>query len=169
MISGVLSVIFGILCLISPQAKMESIALFAGIAMLIYGGIHLLTGLNTKKNKQLRLTRIVLGIVIIVLAVLVLANLALIGKYLPVLVGFVLIINSLTELFRSVTAMKTGLKNWWFAALLSLIVLVLGFVILLNPGFVGQAFGIYVGLTLLVNGIANLISFAQYRKNEQNK
>ena len=41
---------------------------------------------------------------------------------------------------------------------------VLGFVVLLKPGFVGRTFGIYTGATLLLLGVTNLIHFAQFGK-----
>ena len=40
----------------------------------------------------------------------------------------------------------------------------LGFVFLLKPGFVGQTFGVYAGITLLLLGVTNLIHFAQFGK-----
>ena len=44
------------------------------------------------------------------------------------------------------------------------VLLVFGLVFLLLPGFVGQAFGIFTGIAMLINGASGLISFFQMRK-----
>ena len=104
------------------------------------------------------------SIVLIVLAILVFANLALIGKYLPTLVGFLMILSSLAEIVRSFSLKSGGLKSWWLGIVPALIVLILGFVFLLKPGFVGASFGIFTGITLVINGIAAVVNFFQLKK-----
>ena len=117
-----------------------------------------------RDNKKLFLTDLLFGIVLIVLAILVFANLALIGKYLPTLVGFLMILSSLAEIVRSFSLKSGGLKSWWLGIVPALIVLILGFVFLLKPGFVGASFGIFTGITLVINGIAAVVNFFQLKK-----
>ena len=114
--------------------------------------------------KKLFLTDLLFGVVLIVLAILIFANLALIGKYLPTLVGFFMILSSLAEIVRSFSLKSSGLKSWWLGIVPALIVLILGFVFLLNPGFVGASFGIFPGITMVINGIAAIVNFFQLKK-----
>lgn len=143
---------------------MESIALFIGIAIALYGLFSVVVAIMNRDNKKLFLTDLLFGIVLIVLAILVFANLALIGKYLTTLVGFLMILSSLAEIVRSFSLKSGGLKSWWLGIVPALIVLILGFVFLLKPGFVGASFGIFTGLTLVINGIAAVVNFFQLKK-----
>lgn len=161
---GLVSIVFGILLLLTPQARMESIALFIGIAIALYGLFSVVVAIMNRDNKKLFLTDLLFGIVLIVLAILVFANLALIGKYLPTLVGFLMILSSLAEIVRSFSLKSGGLKSWWLGIVPALIVLILGFVFLLKPGFVGASFGIFTGITLVINGIAVVVNFFQLKK-----
>ncbi len=161
---GVLSIVFGILCLTNPAAKMETIALYIGLAVAAYGLFSCLVAVLNRENKKLLASNLILGIILIVLAILVFTNLTLVGKYLPTLVGFVMIISAIANLFRSVVLMKNGVKGWWIGAIVAAVVLVLGIIILLNPSFVGQTIGIFTGIVLLVNGISSLINFVQFKK-----
>ena len=161
---GLVSIVFGILLLLTPQARMESIALFIGIAIALYGLFSVVVAIMNRDNKKLFLTDLLFGIVLIVLAILVFANLALIGKYLPTLVGFLMILSSLAEIVRSFSLKSGGLKSWWLGIVPALIVLSLGFVFLLKPGFVGASFGIFTGITLVINGIAAVVNFFQLKK-----
>lgn len=164
LVVGLVSIVFGILLLLTPQARMENIALFIGLAVALYGVFSIVVALMNRDNKKLFLTDLLFGIVLIVLAILVFANLALIGKYLPTLVGFLMILSSLSEIVRSFSLKSGGLKSWWLGIVPALIVLILGFVFLLKPGFVGASFGIFTGITLVINGIAAVVNFFQLKK-----
>lgn len=164
LVVGLVSIVFGILLLLTPQARMENIALFIGLAVVLYALFALLVAFMNRDNKKLFLTDLLFGIVLVVLAILIFANLALIGKYLPTLVGFLMILSSLAEIVRSFSLKSAGLKSWWLSIVPALIVLILGFVFLLKPGFVGASFGIFTGITLVINGIASIVNFFQLKK-----
>ena len=164
LVVGLVSIVFGILLLLTPQARMESIALFIGLAIVLYALFALLVAFMNRDNKKLFLTDLLFGVVLVVLAILIFANLALIGKYLPTLVGFLMILSSLAEIVRSFSLKSGGLKSWWLGIVPALVVLILGFVFLLKPGFVGASFGIFTGITLVINGIAAVVNFFQLKK-----
>ena len=164
LVVGLVSIAFGFLLLLTPQAKMENIALFIGLAVALYALFALLVAFMNRDNKKLFLTDLLFGVVLIVLAILIFANLALIGKYLPTLVGFLMILSSLAEIVRSFSLKSGGLRSWWLGVVPALIVLILGFVFLLKPGFVGASFGIFTGITLIINGIAAVVNFFQLKK-----
>lgn len=161
LVIGILSLILGVIGILYPKGRMESIALLAGIVFLVYGLLQIINGIRVKDNTAMRVVSVVLGLIAIVLAILDFANLQLIGKYLPTLAGFFMIICAITDLVPSFALLKSGRKNWWYSALPAIILLVLGFIFLLMPGYVGQAFGILVGIALVINGVSCLISFAQ--------
>jgi len=163
LVIGVASFILGILFLANPSREMKNNALFIGIAILVYGVLVILAGLKNRASKKAFATNMVVGAACVVAAVAVFANLELIGKYLPTLFGFLMILTGLRDLISSVALLKSGLKNWWLAALPAVVVLVLGFIFLLAPGFVGKSFGIFTGITLLVNGVSSLINFTQFK------
>lgn len=164
LVVGLVSIVFGILLLLTPQARMENIALFIGLSVALYGLFALLVAFMNRDDKKLFLTDLLFGIVLVILAILIFANLALIGKYLPTLVGFLMILSSLAEIVRSFSLKSSGLKSWWLGIVPAFVVLVLGFVFLLNPGFVGASFGIFTGITMVINGIAAVVNFFQLKK-----
>ena len=50
---GLVSIVFGILLLLTPQARMESIALFIGIAIALYGLFSVVVAIMNRDNKKL--------------------------------------------------------------------------------------------------------------------
>jgi len=164
LIIGVLSVLLGIICISQPSIRMESIALIAGIVFLLYGLLQIVSGIRIKDNNALRISSIILGAILVVLAILDFVNLELIGKYLPALAGFFMVICAVTGLISAFTLMRSGLKSWWVSAIPAFILLVFGIIFIVLPGTVGKAFGIFAGISLLINGLSNIISFIQMKK-----
>ncbi len=160
---GIFFLVIGIICVMNPHIQMESMAFYIAIIFIIYALFQIFAGLLTKDNQKLRVLHIAAGAVVLVCAIFIFANLELIGKYLPSLIGFFMILSSGSSLFHSLILWKNGESGWWLGAVLAAIVLVLGFVFLLSPGFVGKSFGIFTGVTLLINGTSNLISFMQLK------
>lgn len=163
LVVGVLFIAIGIIGLLNPHGKMETIALIIGVGFAVYAVFHVVAGLRAKENKKVRILHFVGAGIVLVLAILDFVNLALIGKYLPTLVGFFMIACAAYDLFHCVILWKNDEKNWWIGAVLDLIVLILGVIFLLKPGYVGQAFGIYAGITLLITGISSLLTFLQVK------
>jgi len=141
LIMGIISLVLGVIGLINPKMRMESIALVAGIVFLIYGLLQIINGIAVKDNTALRVSSIIFGLIMIVLAILDFANLGLVGKYLPTLAGLFMIVNALSNLIPSFKLMKNGIKSWWLSALPAVILLILGILFILLPGYIGQAFG----------------------------
>ena len=163
LVMGIFFAICGIICMMNPQGQMEQLALYAGVVFLIYGLGWIVVGIRSKDDQKHRITSLVIGAVVVILAILDFANLPLIGKYLPTLFGFAMILTAILDMLRTVTLKQSGQQSWWIGIIPAVVVLVLGFVFLFQPGFVGKSFGIFFGITLLIIGISSLISFFQLR------
>ncbi|MCR4676347.1 MAG: DUF308 domain-containing protein [Sphaerochaetaceae bacterium] len=164
LVMGLVSLVFGVISIVNPSLQMRNIALYIGLISAFYGLLWIAAGIQHRENKKLCVMSVLAGIVFVVAAVAIFANLEIVGKYLPTLVGFLMIISAIHECFNAVVLVKAGVKGWWMLAGISAVLLILGLVFLLSPGFVGSAFGIFTGVALVINGVSNLIGFIQYRK-----
>ena len=165
LIKAIFSIVCGVLCLMNPHAQMEKLAIYAGVGLVIYGLCRIVAGILTKNNRKMRIVNGTIGAVAVILAIADFANLSLIAKYIPVLAGFVMILCGITDLVRALVLLKNGGSRWWIGAVVSLIVLVLGFVILLKPSLVGSAFGVFMGISMLITGVSGIVAFAEYSKD----
>ena len=164
---GILSIVLGFILLLAPQLEMEKIALYMGIIILIYGVVRLITGFVAKTDQKQKIINIIIGALAVILAIVDFANLSLVGKYLPAPAGFFMAICGIVNLVRSLGLLKNKVNNWWIGAVISVIVLILGIVIVTNPGFAGSSFGVLLGITALINGVSNLASFAGYQNGSR--
>ncbi len=62
LVIGVLSIVFGILCLTNPAAKMETITLYIGLAIAAYGLFSCIVAILNRDNKKRLASNLILGI-----------------------------------------------------------------------------------------------------------
>ncbi len=163
LIVGAVDIVFGILCLFNPKGRMEMIALLIGLSFLLSGLIHILSGIINRSYKRILVTGLLYGVVLSVLAIAIFVNLELVGKYLPTLVGFVMVVGSLYTLFYSLSALRNGAGSGWLGFVMDAVVFGLGVFFIACPDVVGASFGVFSGIVLLLDGLKNLISFVMFK------
>ncbi len=157
---AVISIVSGIFTIINPGTEMATLAFYAGIILIIYGALRIIIGCFLKNEKKDKVIDVICGLIAVVLGILDLCNVSLIGKYIPVLFGFLMIVCAVSALIRclSVSKYNKQSKKWIASAILAVIVFVIGLLIILNPSIVGKTFGILFGVAMLLNGLSSLIT-----------
>jgi len=158
LIIGIACIVFGILCVANPEARLQSIALFIGIAILLSGLVQILSGIVSRSDKKILISSLIIGIILVVLAIVIFVNLELMGKYLPTIFGFMMILGVLPNIFRSIAMVSNGVKSGWVSLIVALVVAGLGIYMVVQPGVVGKAFGIFSGIVLIIYGLSNLVN-----------
>ncbi len=158
MIIAIACIVFGILCLANPEGSLQSIALFIGIAILLSGLVQILTGIVSRADRKILISSLIIGAILVTLAIVIFVNIEVMGGYIPVIFGIMMILGSLPDIFRSITAVSSGAKSGWVGLVIALVVAGLGIFMIVQPGTVGKAFGIFSGIVLIIYGLSNLVN-----------
>lgn len=155
LILAVASIVFGICLLIWPKTS-ELVALYVISVALMLMGIASVIEFFLYGYESFGFVSgaiyILFGIVISISARAITQ-----GAVFGFIVGLALLIMSLMDISNSWEYRRLGAKNWWLATLLSVIELILGIVILVNP-FIGEsAFFIFLGAVFIYEGVATII------------
>lgn len=156
-VSGALSLIVGILILVWPgrtaAVVVGSIAVWAILGGLVYAGIGIF---SRDSGGRSRVGHIVLGVLFVVAGVVALANLgeatAGFAVFLGVLVGILWIVEGVVAL---TTLGGTGSRGW--SILFAVVSILAGVVLLLSPLYGAALLWIFLGASLLVLGLFQLV------------
>ncbi len=159
LIIGVVSLIAGVIGLLTPQMRMGSFVLIIGVALCVFCLCSIVLGVLGRGFRRFYSTCIAEGLIAVVLGVLAFCFMDLLAKYLPTLLGFVLIVVGIAQLVRSLLLGKRGWKQWWLGVIVAVLLIVVGLFALLRPTFTGKVIGVVMGLAAVVNGVSNLIAF----------
>ena len=153
---SVLMLILAIFLIFTPVASALTAIYMFGIFILVDGIIHIVSYFKTKANIRLMNFEFAEGILEILSAILVLWNAEYLLPFLPILLGTWIIIKSIARMQIALNIRIDEQSNWVLVLVFSIISLILGIFILLNPIF-GYLTISFIGVYIVVYEIFNII------------
>lgn len=163
-VGGVVSLIVGILILVLPRTMAEVLTAIIAIYAIIGGVTYAALGIFSKTmGGWSRIGHVVLGIVFIVAAIFVFANLGASTVALAALLGIVVGVMWLVEGVVALTTLSDSSSKAWsiFYAIISIVA---GIVLLLSPFFGAAILWWLLGISLVVLGILQIVRAFRFGK-----
>lgn len=155
---------FGILLFLMPEDSMKTVCFIFGIFLIIYAAVHLIMYFFGNRSDPFQRFDLVIGIVALVGGVFVLIKWKFIMAILPIALGIFILISSLTSLTTALDLKRNGYPRWWIVLFFSLIAVVLGGILIINPFSLAKTLTIFMGITFIVIAIINLWQTVFMRK-----
>ena len=151
-ITGLVSLVLGLLVLFWPEATLEVLAFLFGLYFLVAGAIRVLMGVFTPLAAGFRVLNIVVGLLLLIVGVVAIRNpLASLAA-----LGMVIGIAWIAEGIMALTEADRG-GSRWFAMVLGILSIVAGVVVLFLPVGSLAALVVYGGIFLVVLGIIQIV------------
>lgn len=153
-----LYVALGIVLLAWPLASVRLICNGLGFIMIVLGvtyGIIYFTKDNLSGFLQMDL---VIGIVCLAFGIFILLNPAFFASVLPFAMGIILLLGAVVKLQSAFNMKKLHFEKWYLALVCALVIVILGIILLCNPFTKERYMLLYIGICLILDGMANLIS-----------
>ena len=145
----VLSAMFlllGIYLVVNPETSLIMICRILGAAMAVFGVmkivlyfIHEVEGVAIRFDFAVGLFCIILGVLM-----------------LSVMIGLLVLVDSVFKLQVAVDSRRMGAHSWWVTLVCTVVCLVLGILLVFNPFDGKQMLTIMMGVSLIVDGVQNL-------------
>lgn len=159
----ILMLVLGCLLLVYPGTAQDTIALIIAAAFVVKGVAKILSCFAKPKETELGLmeynskSNIVVGIIYIIFA-------AIVPKFLlaliPVIIGIILIVNGIVKVQYALSLKnELGASQGNFMLVSSLLVIILGVVIVLNPFGANNMVIRLIGAFLVFSSIVDLIAY----------
>lgn len=146
----------GIVLLALPEISARVLGIVFGVLLIAYGCARLTAYFTRGGWGLLFRYDLSMGILLVLLGVLVLMFPSSVMTFLTIVLGAYIIVDGIFKLQISLDAHRYGLRQWWVLLLMALASAVCGVLLLLHP-YLGSSFlMIYLGVTLLCEGIMNL-------------
>ncbi len=108
--------------------------------------------------------QLAVGLVAICVGMLLLFNPMFLAEALPFLWGLALLVGGFGKVQMAADLNRIGDKRWWIALLGALLSFVLGAMAIAQPAFIASVLTQFVGISLLVEAVLDLISFLTINK-----
>lgn len=160
-IISVLMLSIGIIFLVFPETSFETITyVLAGI--LIVNGIYFMI---EKESNLLYTSFLTLGVVELLLGIVLLIKPDLMKTLFPIVIGIVMVAKSTFDLRLSLLLKKYEYSNWSSIFICSIISIICGLIIIINPNIGAIALTASLGILIIVSSVSNIIDTIIFKKN----
>lgn len=155
----VLSAMFlllGIFLVANPETSLIMICRILGAAMAVFGVMKIvLYFIREVEGVAIRFDFAV-GLFCIILGALMLWRAPALTDVLSVMIGLLVLVDSVFKLQVAVDSRRMGAHSWWVTLVCTVVCLVLGVLLVFNPFNGKQVLTIMMGVSLIVDGVQNL-------------
>ena len=153
LIKGLILIILAFVVFSNPGVTIIGISLFLGLGLLLTGIVISIMALAGKKEMDNWGWKLAEGLLDILFGFILIANPEITAVIIPFLIGFWAIFYGV---LLTVGAFSTA-KFSWALLIGGILIILFGNIILFNPIIFGITISVWIGITLLVTGIANVV------------
>ena len=153
LLKGIILIVLALIIFNNPADTLLSIALFIGLGFIITGIVIIVVALATKKENENFGWKLAEGLLDILFGFVLAVNPEITAAIIPFMIGF-------WAMFYGILLTVSAFNSVKFNATIlisGILIIILGYVIMFNPLIFGLTISIWIGITLLFSGIANII------------
>lgn len=160
-------IVLGVIMLIAPTFVSNSICYLIGALCLIIGGLAIYTYIASEVYGSLGAALLIVAIISIGAGIFIVINPETFATFIPIVMGVILVIDAFGKMQSAMTIKKYGYENWWQVMVAAGLVFVFGIILLFNPFTTLTILIRILGIFLIIDGVANLLTVLSYSKIEK--
>lgn len=160
-IISIIMFIIGLVFIIYPEVSFTTITYTLSI-LLIVNGIYFLI---EKESSIFFSSFLTLGVVELLLGIIMLVNPDIVKTLFPIVAGIIMITKSTLDLRLSILLYRNNINSWLSLLICSIISIICGLIIILNPSIGTIALTTSLGILITVYSISNIIDTIIFKKN----
>lgn len=158
---SILMFVLGLIFMIYPTVSFSVVTYIIAI-FLILNGIYFII----EKDSSLFFSGfLTLGVLELLMGIIMLLNPEIVKTLFPIVVGISMVVKSVLDLRISILLSDAGYKNWLVLFICSLLGIICGIYIIVNPTVGSDVITTYVGIVIMVYAISNIIDTIVFKKN----
>ena len=155
-IMSVLFCVIGLVLILVPETVFTWLGRLLGIFVIVFGGIKLVGYFSRDLFRLAFQYDLAFGILLVVLGILTLSHPNDTMGFLAVILGIPVLADGLFKIQIALDARRFGIRRWWLILILAALTCVVGIVLVFRPAVGILVMTMFMGVSLLLDGILNL-------------
>ena len=156
-ISGVLLIVAGIYCLCNQDVAAMTAGVMVGVFMLISGVIEIIVFASTSGLLFGSGWLLLDGVLTVILSLFLLFNQWFTLLSLPLLFTLWLLFSGISRFVSAFDLRAMGVRGWGWVLAVGILLMVAGFICMMEPWVSVAAIGLTVGLAFLLEGVSSIV------------
>ena len=157
-IISILLCILGVTLIIFPQFSSKALGTLCGIIFIVFGIVKLVGYFSKDLFRLAFQFDFEFGILLFVLGIILLVHPGSLVNFICIAFGISVLGDGLFKIRIALEAKKFGIEKWWISFAVAIISAVLGLILIFRPGEGSEVLMIFLGITLLAEGVLSLIT-----------
>ena len=164
LIKGVVLIVLAFIVFRHPIATLVGLAVYIGVTLLITGILLIISSLSLRKYDDQWGWQLAEGIMDLLFGIVLISNPGITAAIFPFIVGCWMMIYGVILFVGSFKAKKEGDTNWWLTLMGGILTVLFGYFISGNILAGAIAITVWLGIGLLIFGIASIVISMRLRK-----
>ena len=156
-ISGVLLIVAGIYCLCNQDVAAMTAGVMVGVFMLVSGVIEIIVFASTSGLLFGSGWLLLDGVLTVILSLFLLFNQWFTMMSLPFLFTLWLLFSGISRFVSAFDLRAMGVRGWGWVLAVGILLMVAGFICMMDPWVSVAAIGLTVGLAFLLEGVSSIV------------
>ncbi len=162
--TAVVYIALGLVMLLIPTVVSDFICYIIGALFLVIGIAGIVSYIKTRGTGFGGSAILVVSIIFAALGVYILCNPVAFATFIPLVVGIMLLVDSVNKFQTTLELKKVGYKNWWQMLIVAFIIVALALILMFNPFESVAMFIRIIGALLIFDGLSNIFTIYSYSK-----
>ena len=160
---------FGILLIVDPEISLAAFGIITGVCLIVFGVIKIVGYLSQDLYRLAFQYDLAFGILMIALGIMVILEPDNVIETICIAVGIAFFMDGLLKIQIAIDAKTFGISKWWLILSVAILAGVVGVLLIFRTSESARTLMIFLGISLLMDGIMNLITVLSTVKIIQNQ
>lgn len=160
MILSILFIIVGVILIIWPKTSLETISYMIGAFLLVYGIYNFIDSFSI--NPIFCFVQMTSSVLAFVLGIIIFLNPTIFESLIPIVLGIFFIINGSFKT-RLSFIIKDVSDNWILSLITSILMIICGVLLIINPKITAIMLTTMVGILLVVYSVADIVDMVVFK------
>ncbi len=148
----------GLMLMIHPAFSVSFIGIICGTAMIVFGGVKIFGYFSKDLFRLAFQYDLATGILLLVLGVVVIIKPDRFMNLICISLGITILAEGLFKVQIAIDSKRFGISRWWLIMTMAALAGIHGILLIFRPAASGEILTIILGISLLCEGILNLIT-----------
>lgn len=149
---------FGVLLMLRPDFSIDALGVMIGTAMLIFGVIKIVGYLSKDLYRLAFQYDLAFGLLMIAVGIMVILEPGNAIDCICVAVGLSALMDGLLKIQIAIDAKRFGIRQWWLIMAMAALAVTVGILLVFRTSESARTLVIFLGISMLADGILNLIT-----------
>lgn len=155
---SVLLCVFGIVLILIPDISAALICRIGGFILILFGTVKIISYCSRDLYRLAFQYDLALGILLIALGAILIVRTRIMMNAICIFLGIYILADALLKIQISIDSKTFGLRRWWLILAAAVVTGIFGFLLVFCPSEGTRAILLLLGISLLTEGILNLIT-----------